>query len=279
MREKIHLIINADDLGSGEPTDRGIIEAFLSGIVSSASILANGPSFESAVEQVRQSKLPVGVHLNLSEGYSLTGPISGLTDEKGQFPGKKMSRQRFLIGNIDRDQIQRELLAQINKVRTAGVHPDHLDTHQHSGLFPVITTPLIVAANETGIRRMRISKPVQLPNENPPPLLRDELRLYRQLAPLMEEQLKCAGILTPDGLLGMPLLDRMNELALARLLANLKPGVWELMVHPGYFDSGRKFSGPERVKELSALTSHTIMSMIQQYKIRLINFQELPCTS
>jgi predicted glycoside hydrolase/deacetylase ChbG (UPF0249 family) len=279
MNDTIRLIINADDLGSGEPTDRGIIESFTSGIVSSASILANGPSFDSAVEQVCQSKLPVGVHLNLSEGYALTAPISGLTDEHGQFPGKTESRQRFLTGNIDRDQIQRELLAQINKVKAAGLHPDHLDTHQHSGLFPVITTPLIFAAKEAGIRRMRIPKPILLPNEKPPPPLGDELRLYRQLAPVMAERLKAAGILTPDGLLGMPLLDRLDGIELAHLLANLKPGIWELMVHPGYFDPEREFSGPERVQELSVLTSHTIKSMIQQHNIRLTNFLELPCTS
>ncbi len=44
----ISLIINADDLGSNAMRDRGILEAFQKGTVTSAAILANGPSFNTA---------------------------------------------------------------------------------------------------------------------------------------------------------------------------------------------------------------------------------------
>ncbi len=69
----ISLIINADDLGSNQDRDRGILKAFKQGIVTSASMLANGPSFNTAVSQVKEAELPVGVHLNLSDGSALTG--------------------------------------------------------------------------------------------------------------------------------------------------------------------------------------------------------------
>jgi len=44
----ISLIINAEDPDSNAMRDRGILEAFQKGTVTNASILANGPSFNTA---------------------------------------------------------------------------------------------------------------------------------------------------------------------------------------------------------------------------------------
>jgi predicted glycoside hydrolase/deacetylase ChbG (UPF0249 family) len=277
MNQTIQLIINADDLGAGEPTDRGIFKSFTTGIVSSASLLANGPSFESAAALALETNLPVGVHLNLSEGYALTGPIEELTDNDGRFLGKQESRKRFIDNNISITAVKNELLAQIEKVKRTGLKPDHLDTHQHCGLFPAITPSLIQAAKATGILRMRIPNPVRTASEDPPPPLGDELRLYRRLAPQVKQQFRSAELITPDGLLGMPLLDRLDKHSLSKLLSSLRPGRWELMVHPGYFDPDNSFSGHERERELTALTSTEINTLIQNLQIQLINYAELPC--
>ena len=277
MKQAINLIVNADDLGAGDPTDQGIIVAFTSGIVTSASLLANGSSFESAAKLALKEKLPTGVHLNLSEGYSLTGLISGLTDYSGQFPGKAESRKRFLGAKINSVALHNEFLAQIDKVKASGLQPDHIDTHQHCGLFPAVTAALISAAKASGITRMRLPKPVRPENEDPAPPLGDDVKLYRQLAPDMANQLVAAGIETPDGLFGMPLLDQLDEKYLSQILSQIEPGHWELMVHPGYFDPNRSFAGAERERELTALTSENIRILMQKLKIKLINFKELPC--
>lgn len=277
MQPPIRLIINADDLGAGTPTDQGILEAFAKGVVSSASLLVNGPSFVSAVALARDAGLPIGVHLNLSEGEPLSGPIPGLTDTDGRFPGKQVSRRRFQHGEFDPESLARELFAQIERVRQAGLQPDHLDTHQHCGLFPPVTQALIAAANQSGIRRMRLPAPATMIDPNLPPALDDELQLYRQLAPQMAQQLREAGITTPDGLLGMPLLNRLDEDRLSRLLTELPAGTWELMVHPGYIDPHRAFSGVEREQELHTLVSPAIRSLLSQRRIRLISFAELSC--
>ena len=128
----IRLIVNADDLGSSPQRDRGIFSAFTEGIVTSASLLANGSNFVAAVAQAQACTMPVGVHLNLAEGPALTGPIPGLTDAAGNFPGKTGLRSLLLDGCPNETGIREELLAQIARVRTAGLEPDHLDTHQHS---------------------------------------------------------------------------------------------------------------------------------------------------
>ena len=47
------LIVNADDLGADEARNRGIFEAIDAGVVTSVSLLANGPSFEDAARRIR----------------------------------------------------------------------------------------------------------------------------------------------------------------------------------------------------------------------------------
>ena len=49
----ISLIINADDFGCNIDRDRGILEAFKHGLVTSASLLANGVSFDTAATQAK----------------------------------------------------------------------------------------------------------------------------------------------------------------------------------------------------------------------------------
>jgi predicted glycoside hydrolase/deacetylase ChbG (UPF0249 family) len=63
------LIVNADDFGLAESVNRGIIVAHRDGILTSASLLANGSAFDQAIAASRQfPQLSVGVHLNISEG-------------------------------------------------------------------------------------------------------------------------------------------------------------------------------------------------------------------
>src|SRR5947209_19016921 len=70
-----NLIVNADDLGWTAGVNRGIAEAHRRGIVTSASLLANGSSFDEAVALAQTTPaLGVGVHLNLSDGTPIAKP-------------------------------------------------------------------------------------------------------------------------------------------------------------------------------------------------------------
>src|SRR5579863_7236158 len=84
------LIVNADDLGWTAGVNRGIGEAHRHGIVTSASLLANGRAFDDGVKMAHELPgLGVGVHLNLSDGRP-TAPadeVKSLLNEKGEFAG------------------------------------------------------------------------------------------------------------------------------------------------------------------------------------------------
>ncbi len=273
------LIVNADDLGAGPGRDRGIARAFEEGVVTSASLLATGPSFAVAARLARDLALPLGVHLNLSEGAPLCGPIPGLTAGNGEFPGKEGLRRALAAGRPDPEGVGRELAAQVARVRDAGLEPDHLDTHQHFALFPAGTRAVLETARASGIRAQRLPAPAEPAADDPPGPLGRELALYRRLAPAAARRLRESGLATPAGLWGMPLLDRLDEARLLAALERLPAGTWELMVHPGYAEGGNAFSGPAREAELAALTSPLVRDAVARLGIRLVAFGDLPCAS
>ncbi len=276
----ISLIINADDLGCNAERDRGILKAFTDGIVTSASLLANGPSFVTAAAQSKAAEMPVGVHLNLADGTTLTGPIKGLTDERGQLPGKQELRRCLVEGGCDPGAMRRELAAQVEQLFNAGLHPDHLDCHQHSQLYPCLTAMTTDLAREYNIPAMRNACPGEIAEEDPKGELGKEVTLYRRLAQAAHATITGAGVSTPHGLWGMPLLNRLDTIRLCHLLGRLPEGVWELMTHPGYpFEQGGPFDGPQRLEELQALLSAEAREIIVRRRIRLCSFGELPCAS
>lgn len=278
----IRLIVNADDLGRSPRRDRGIFAAFREGIVTSASLLANGSSFELAAREALACALPVGVHINLSEGHALNGPIPGLTDAAGCFPGK-LALRTILDGDpLDRDAVRGELLAQVDLVRNTGIEPDHLDTHQHCLLFPALTGIVAEVAETCGIRALRLPQPVAADGEAgqsvPSDELTAELACYRRLAPATRQVLHARGLWTPDGLLGMSLLNRLDTASLAAMLSRLTEGTWELMTHPGGNDPDDPFGGPEREAELAALTAPAIRQLLAERGIELTCFGACACT-
>lgn len=276
----VSLIINADDLGFNAERDRGILDAFVKGIVTSASLVANGSSFTSAVELVKSSKIPVGVHLNLAEGTAITGNIKGITDEAGQLPGKEQLRQSLAAGTCDSDAIYNEFSAQVQRLIDSGLQPDHIDGHQHCQLFPCLTGMVIELAREYGISAIRSALPAEAAHRDPRGHLGKELALYRQLGNKANATILAADLQTPDGLLGMPLLNRLDKTSLCQLLENIPQGFWELMVHPGYpYNSGNSFDGQQRYQELLALLSPEAKQIIAHREIRLCHFGELSCAS
>src|ERR1700751_3139034 len=89
-----NLIVNADDLGWTEGVNRGIAEAHRTGIVTSASLLANGAAFMSGVVVARNTPgMGVGVHLNLSDGAPVADRelVTTLLNQRGELEGRPES--------------------------------------------------------------------------------------------------------------------------------------------------------------------------------------------
>src|SRR4051794_37160350 len=121
------LIVNADDLGAYEPVNDEVFELMEKGLVTSATVMANGPAFDSAARRI--PKFPncsFGVHLNLTV-FAPCGPTAGLEpilDENGHLSPKLTSAP---LSRSLRDAVARELAAQVQRVLDAGIPVSHFD--------------------------------------------------------------------------------------------------------------------------------------------------------
>ncbi len=279
MTGSCQLIVNADDLGWAVGRDRGIFNCIEHGIVTSVSLMANGGTFDAAVAELQQHDVGIGVHLNLADGQALVGPIRGLTDDNGQFYGKQQSRESFITGCFDLQQVRIELCAQLQRVLETGVTVDHLDSHQHMFLFPRLTPVLIELCQQFAIGATRLPLAVDHVTAEVQPQLWDELCMYRHYSNEFRRRLAATDVFMPQGLLGMPLLNRLNVETLVPSLYQLSTGCWELMVHPGDQDAGQEFCGVERQLEQHALTSRKVCQVIERCGVQLTTFGAAACTS
>lgn len=151
------LIVNADDLGYSDAGDACILRAFHEGLVTSATLLVTGPSAASAARRASEAGLPLGLHLNLTEGAPVTAPssmVSSLLDPStGRFLGKHGLRR----ARPDAEHVHRETAAQLRMFSAlVGRSPTHLDGHQHCHVIPGICEPVAKAMRDAGVTKTRL---------------------------------------------------------------------------------------------------------------------------
>jgi chitin disaccharide deacetylase len=285
-----NLIVNADDLGWTEGVNRGIAVAHRSGIVTSASLLANGAAFASGVELARSTPvLGVGVHLNLSDGAPIAEPelVPSLVNDAGQFEGgPEALLLRIAKRGVILREVEQEWEAQIEKVKAAGIQPTHLDGHKHVHMLPGLFEIALRLAKRYGIGAIRVAHEASSlraalstgGEANTGVVLKQgvQARGLKLLARDAREQAERANISTADYFCGIAQTGEMTKEGLARLLRNLPDGTTELMSHPGYVDEALQNS-PTRLQasrqtELEILTDCEIRNIVASHGIRLIDY-------
>jgi chitin disaccharide deacetylase len=285
-----NLIVNADDLGWTEGVNRGIAEAHRNGIVTSASLLANGAAFASGVELARSTPgLGVGVHLNLSDGSPVAEPeaVNSLVNDAGRFDG---GPEALLLRIAKREvmlrEVEQEWDAQIDKVKSAGIEPTHLDGHKHVHMLPGLFEIALRLAKRYHIGAIRVAHEASSlraalstgDEANTATVLKQgvQARGLKLLARDAREQAERAGISTADYFCGIAQTGEMTKDGVACLLRNLPDGTTELMSHPGYVDQALQNS-PTRLQasrqtELEILTDVEIRNIVASQGIRLIDY-------
>lgn len=149
----MNVVFNADDFGLSKGVNLGIMEAYRHGPVRSATIMANMPGFEHAAELAQANPgLGIGVHLTLTAGKSVGGVYQTLTDEKGAFWRLTELEEKIKSNQIDLSEVEREYEAQIQKVLSAGLKPDHFDGHHHTQTLAGIVTIFLRLAKKYGVK-------------------------------------------------------------------------------------------------------------------------------
>lgn len=285
-----NLIVNADDLGWTEGVNRGIAEAHRGGLVTSASLLANGRAFVSALDVARSNlELGVGVHLNLSNGPPTANPneVSSLLNAQGQLHlATGALFLRIVTSRLNLDEVQREWEQQIRKVRGAGISPTHLDGHKHVHMLPGLFEIAVRLAKKHGIRGIRISHEDSRlrawlssgTQQNTTVLLEQaaQARVLKFLARNARDLADHAGLVTTDYFCGIAQTGALTSDGVETLLKNLPDGTTELMCHPGYADDDLQNS-PTRLQqsrqaELRILTEERTRKLVAREGIRLISY-------
>jgi predicted glycoside hydrolase/deacetylase ChbG (UPF0249 family) len=285
-----NLIVNADDLGWTEGVNRGIAETHRNGIVTSASLLANGRAFSSGVELARTTPaLGVGVHLNLSDGEPVAGRelVNTLLNERGELDGRpeslllRLARRSILL-----EEVEREWDAQIQKVRDSGIEPTHLDGHKHVQMLPGLFEIALRLAKRHGIRAVRVSHEESSlraalsagAKQKGTVVIKQgvQARGLKLLAPDAREQAERAGIAAADYFCGIAQTGELTREGVLRLMEILPEGTTELMCHPGYVDAELENSATRlqasRQAEVEILTDTGIRNLVASQGIRLIDY-------
>ena len=217
------LVIHADDLGMNHSVNRAIFEALDKGWVTSASILVPCPWFPEVVRYARtHPDADLGIHQALNSEWNdfRWGPVSskdkvpGLLDAQGYLPLDSPE----VVKNAKVSEVETELRAQIDRAQSMGIHLTHLDSHMGT-LFA--TPDFFKVYLHIGYT---YSLPVLLESVTP-----------RQLPPGFEvpsnEILVDSVLQMGPGVSAKDWLDWYKK-----ILAPLKPGVYQLIVHLAYDD-------------------------------------------
>ncbi len=287
------LIINADDFGLTERINDAIVECHRNGIVTSTTLMANGPAFENATGRARtEQKLGIGVHLNLSEGTPISDPsqLSPLINEWGRFHLSPVQMLRKLMAKgIRLSKVEMELRAQIEKVLHAGIEVTHLDGHKHFHFIPQFLQIALRLAQEykipaircAGERNTRLFRLAGRNWRSSPTVLKQFFtgKALSILASMMKARLESAGLKTPDYVLGIASTGFLDSHYLRNLIARLPDGTSELVCHPGYVDK-QLMESPTRLlqqreTEITALVSPEAKEWLNRRGVQLINYRNL----
>ena len=287
------LIVNADDFGLTAGVNRAIVETHIGGVVSSATLMANGARFDDAVTAARSApNLSVGCHVVLVDGTPVSPPgaLDTLVAIRSAEPDKFYSSlsafaARAMLGGFDRDQLVAEITAQIRKIQATGLQVTHLDTHKHAHIFPEVLTALLRAARMCGVRAIR--NPIVPVKALPAGQFKRKPHLWKRYGQVsvlhtfsgqFHQRTKRAGLVTPDGVLGVIETGSLGISLLRQTLANLPEGTWELVCHPGYNDADLRAVHTRlldsREEERRLLTSAELRQFLDEQKIRVISYRE-----
>jgi len=241
------LIINADDFGLTPGVNRAIAELHQAKALTSATLMATGAAFEDAVAIAHANPtLGVGCHIVLTDGAPVSPPRSIPTligpDGKNFRPSPVDFLQALLRGAIREDDIEREAVAQVQKLQCAGIHVTHLDTHKHTHLFPAVARPLLRIAERCSVRAIRhpFEQAWSLALGHGNRIRRLQVRLLSRLKTHFKHQpqIREAHVLTTDGTIGISATGNLYGETLHQILHAMPPeGTFELCCHPGYNDS------------------------------------------
>lgn len=241
------LSINTDDFGLSADINRGIKEAYAGGRLTDASLMANGPAFEDAVDIAKDTGMPLCAHINLIRGKMLSGMDT--------YRGIRSLWLDSLTGE-GRKRIEREAGLQIERILKENLIINQLNSEKHTHFFPVLFELFIKLAQSYKIPYIRFINEFGISFS----LQGIKAWILGSFAGMNRGWMKRSSVGRADWFRGIGVSGKLDRDNIKEVLSGIKPGHTEFMVHIGYEGEidgimGRYFLNRQREGELDALLS------------------------
>jgi len=264
--ESKSLIIHADDFGMCHSVNMAIIQALECGALTSASAMVPCAWFaEAAAYASAHPDLDIGVHLTLTSEWPnyrwrpVSGPRIGLIEKDGCFRAHPAHLEAISC------EVEIELDAQIQIARSAGLYPTHLDSHGYT-LFAKreLFEPYVQVAHTNAVpyfMHPTVVDPAWI--GQPSDHLRVDFKSVYHIGRRMP----------PEAWLDY----------YVGVVRSLKPGLNQLIVHPGYDDAElraitegyERWGAAWRQRDLDAITSPEFRSTLEECNVQLVNWKSV----
>jgi predicted glycoside hydrolase/deacetylase ChbG (UPF0249 family) len=263
------LILHADDLAAAHSIDVASFDALDKGAITSASIMVPTPWITEVAAYARaHPNADLGLHLTLTSEWETyrwgsvepADKVPSLLDSAGTFPND----EKLVAAHAKPLEAEREIRAQINRALALGIRPTHLDSHMGS----LFTTPELIATY------VKVAHDYHLPF------------LAVKGSALAAPQ---AGLTAQDVLLDAVIIanrevprDQWKEFYL-KAIANLKPGLTEIIVHLGHDDSELQavmvdhegYGSAWRQRDYDVVNSPEFKKALKDNHVILVTWKEL----
>ncbi|MBN2350170.1 MAG: ChbG/HpnK family deacetylase [Bacteroidales bacterium] len=288
MNKVKRVIITADDLGIDPQINKGIIETYTKGILTSTALLMNAPYTVEGIELAKNNpNLEVGIHLSIVEGLSLRKQESTITDSIRYFNDAicltrnwKIFLKKYFLNQINYSELEEELELQILEFKKYFTDIPFINGTQHMHIMPKVWRIVSKLMQKYDI------KAVRLPAFEKPNVLWLNARMpflipFQYLGNNARRKLKNTGIKFTNGTIGMQFSGKISDEILIRILNHLPDGTSEIVMHPGYKSENLinnlpwAYSDFNWELERDALLSNQVKEFIGDQNIQLIKFSEL----
>ena len=262
------LILHADDLGVAHSVNSASLDALDEGAVSSASIMMPTPWVTEVASYAKaHPNADLGLHLTITSEWltyrwgsvESKDKVPSLLDSTGTFPNEVAP----VVARAKPAEVERELRAQVERALALGIRPTHLDSHM-GALF---ATPELIATYVKVAHDYRLPFLALKTGPFPPPM---------PLSP-KDIALDAVVIAGPD----VP-RDQWKAFYL-NAIANLKPGLTEIIVHLGHDDAELQavtvdhepYGSAWRQRDYEVVTSAEFKKALQDNKVTLVTWRDL----
>ncbi len=288
-----YLIINADDYGMCHSANGAVADLFQKGGITSATIMTPCSwAKEAGRWAAEHPEYAVGVHLTFTSEWGnyrwsplAQGDTSSLRDDEDFMYHESVDFEK----SCDIEQVEREIRAQIERFKSFGVTPSHIDNHMGSlygietGRFELLNLTLAIAG-EYGL-------PFRFPGTFVPEMFANDtlavkidLDMIKMFYDKVLEFARANGVAMPDYLIpgewNGPQNDSYENFKeyIYELYRSFPNGITETYIHPAFETEELKaISGAwhRRVWEHRLFSDPQTLQHIKACGIQLINYRDL----